>query len=96
MLYVQCSLYNVQRTHLIYNTGAVDYGGCEYGECDYGECEYGGCEYGECDYGECEYGGCDYSGFYGECDYGMAAKMLMCSEPELEILQCAAQIWGLG
>ena len=23
-------------------------------------------------------------------------KMLMCSEPELEMLQCAAQIWGLG
>ena len=23
-------------------------------------------------------------------------KMLMCSEPELEMSQCAAQIWGLG
>ena len=23
-------------------------------------------------------------------------KMLMCSEPDLEISQCAAQIWGLG
>ena len=23
-------------------------------------------------------------------------KMLMCSEPDLEISQCEAQIWGLG
>ena len=23
-------------------------------------------------------------------------KILMCSEPNLEISQCAAQIWGLG
>ena len=37
---------------LIFNKGAVDYGGF-YGECDYGECEYGGCDYGEYEYGGC-------------------------------------------